>query len=114
MTRCVEIGTTVGSRAAADELARAVVEARLAACAQVTGPVASVYRWQGAVEHAEEWACRFKTTLAAQPALEAALLARHPYELPEIVMLPLEGSAAYLAWVERSVGPPPSGDERHE
>ena len=66
-------------------------------------PVASVYRWQGAVERAEEWTCSFKTTRAAQPALEAAVLARHPYQLPEIVAAPLEGSAAYLGWIEQSV-----------
>ena len=103
MTRCIELRTTLGSRAAAEELAEAMVAARLAACAQVTGPLASVYRWQGAVERAEEWTCSFKTTRAAQPALEAAVLVRHPYQLPEIVAAPLEGSAAYLGWIEQSV-----------
>ena len=84
MTRCIELRTTLGSRAAAEELAEAMVAARLAA-------------W------AEEWTCSFKTTRAAQPALEAAVLARHPYQLPEIVAAPLEGSAAYLGWIEQSV-----------
>jgi len=105
VSRCVELRTTLGSRAAAEELAEAMVAQRLAACAQVTGPLASVYRWQGAVERAEEWACLLKTTRAAQPALEAAVMARHPYELPEIVAAPLDGSAAYLGWIERSVSP---------
>lgn len=103
MTRCVELRTTLGSRAAAEQLADAMVEARLAACAQVTGPVASVYRWHGVVERAEEWACHLKTSRAAQSALEAAVIARHPYELPEIVAAPLDGSAAYLGWIEQSV-----------
>jgi periplasmic divalent cation tolerance protein len=105
VTGCVELRTTLGSRDAAEALAGAMVEARLAACAQVTGPLASVYRWQGTVERAEEWACSLKTTRAAQPALEAALLARHPYDLPEIVTAPLDGSAAYLGWIEQSVLP---------
>ena len=103
MTPCVEITTTIGPRAVADELAAALVEARLAACAQVSGPVASVYRWQGAVEHAEEWYCRLKTTRACQPALEAELRTRHPYELPEIIAVSLEGSPSYLEWIEQSV-----------
>jgi periplasmic divalent cation tolerance protein len=102
---CVELRTTLGSRAAAEELAEAMVARRLAACAQVSGPLASIYRWQGAVERAEEWACLLKPTSAARPALEAAVLARHPYELPEIVAAPLEGSAAYLGWIEQSVSP---------
>ena len=105
MSGCVELRTTLGSRAAAEELAEAMVARRLAACAQVSGPLASIYRWQGAVERVEEWACLLKTTRAAQPALEAAVIARHPYQLPEIVAAPLEGSAAYLGWIEQSVSP---------
>ena len=103
MTACVQITTTIGSRAAADDLAVALVEARLAACAQVSGPVASVYRWHGAVERAEEWHCQLKTTRACQPALEAELRALHPYEVPEIIAVPLEGSPSYLEWIEQSV-----------
>lgn len=103
MTPCVQVTTTIGSRPAADALATAVVEAGLAACAQVSGPIASVYRWQGAVEHAEEWYCHLKTTRACQPALEAELRARHPYEVPEIIVIPLEGSPSYLEWIEQSV-----------
>src|SRR5688500_6219560 len=103
MTRCAELHTTLGPRAEAEALAGAMVEARLAACAQVTGPLASVYRWQGGIERAEEWACILKTPRAALAPLETALRARHPYELPEIVTAPLDGSAAYLVWIEQSV-----------
>ena len=98
--------TTLGSRAAADELAAALVEQRLAACAQVVGPVSSTYRWQGAVEEAEEWYCHAKTTRALQDAVTRAIRARHSYELPEILSAPLAGSAEYLAWIADSVVPP--------
>ena len=107
MSRCAELRTTLGSRADAEALADAMVEAKLAACAQVTGPVASVYRWQGRIERSEEWACSLKTTRAALAPLETALRARHPYELPEIVTAPLDGSAAYLDWIEQSVASGP-------
>jgi len=88
----------------AQNLARRLVEERLAACAQVQGPVVSVYRWKGAVESATEWYCHLKTTTARLPALGARLRALHPYELPEIVAVPIvDGDPSYLAWIEESV-----------
>ncbi|MEU3773230.1 divalent-cation tolerance protein CutA [Streptomyces sp. NPDC032472] len=96
--------TTVGSAEAAAGLARSAVESRLAACAQVAGPVTSVYRWKGAVETAQEWQVLLKTTAAAYPALEARLTAEHPYDTPEIIATPVvRGSADYLAWVAAEV-----------
>ncbi len=96
--------TTLDSREAADRLAALLVEARLAACAQVTGPVASTYRWQGRTERAVEWACTLKTTLARLPVLEARIRAEHPYQVPEIVAVPIvAGDPAYLAWIEDGV-----------
>ncbi len=96
--------TTVDSAEAAAELARSAVEARLAACAQVSGPVTSVYRWKGKVETAREWQVLLKTTSAAYPALEARLTAEHPYDTPEIIATPVvRGSADYLAWVAAEV-----------
>lgn len=81
-------------------LASALVEARLVACVNVLSPCASVYRWQGVVERASEVPVLMKTTAARYAALEAAIRARHPYELPEIVAVPVErGLQAYLAWV---------------
>jgi periplasmic divalent cation tolerance protein len=72
---------------------------------QVVGPVASRYRWEGAVETAEEWQCLAKTTAALYPRVEAAIREIHSYEEPEIVAMPiLAGSAGYLAWIEESVG----------
>ncbi|MGE5927660.1 MAG: divalent-cation tolerance protein CutA [Gemmatimonadota bacterium] len=101
---CVQVTTTLPSREAADRLAEELVGARLAACAQVVGPVASTYRWEGAVERAEEWYCHFKTTRARLGALADAIRARHSYELPEIVAVSLDGSEDYLRWIAENVG----------
>jgi periplasmic divalent cation tolerance protein len=92
--------TTTDSEAAARELARGAVEARLAACAQISAPVTSVYRWRGAVETATEWQVSFKTTPARYEALERHLRAAHGYETPEIIATAVvRGSAEYLRWV---------------
>lgn len=101
---CVQVTTTVGSREAADRLAEELVTARLAACAQVVGPVASTYRWRGSVERAEEWYCHLKTTRGRLGAVIDAIRARHSYELPEIVAVPLDGSEEYLRWIAENVG----------
>lgn len=92
--------TTTDSEAKAVELARGAVGARLAACAQISGPVTSVYRWQGAVETAAEWQVLLKTTPARYEALERHLRTVHDYETPEIIATPVvRGSAEYLRWV---------------
>jgi periplasmic divalent cation tolerance protein len=84
----------------AQRIATAIVEQRLAACANVMAPCRSVYRWRGEVETADETPVFFKTTRAGYPALEAAIRGLHPYELPEIVALPVAaGLPAYLAWI---------------
>lgn len=103
MAECLLVTTTVDNREIAEQLAAALVDRRLAACAQVSGPVASTYRWRGTVEHASEWLCQLKTTRARLPALEAALDTLHPYDLPELTVVPLGGSTAYLAWIEEAV-----------
>lgn len=80
------------------------MEERLAACAQVVGPVASTYRWQDRVETATEWSCHLKTTAACLPGLVSRIRALHPYEVPEIVAVPITaGDPAYLQWIEASV-----------
>ena len=101
---CCQVTTTVATQADAERIAATLVEERLAACVQIAGPIASTYRWQGAIEHATEWYCHCKTTLARYPALEARLRALHPYETPEIIALPIVAALpAYLAWIEDSV-----------
>jgi periplasmic divalent cation tolerance protein len=83
-----------------------VVEERLAACAQVSGPIESTYRWDGRIETATEWYGHFKTTLARAPALRARLSELHPYDTPEIIVMPIAGGdPAYLRWIEASVTP---------
>jgi periplasmic divalent cation tolerance protein len=101
VAQALTVLTTTDSAAKAEELARGAVEARLAACAQISAPVTSVYRWKNAVETAEEWQVLFKTTQACYTALEAHLVAAHDYETPEIIATPVVGgSPAYLAWIE--------------
>ncbi|MFD9908590.1 divalent-cation tolerance protein CutA [Streptomyces sp. NPDC059063] len=92
--------TTTDTADKADTLARGAIEARLAACAQINGPVTSVYRWDGAVETAREWQLLLKTTDQRYEALESWLRQAHDYETPEIIATPVtRGSAAYLDWV---------------
>ncbi|MFD5031290.1 divalent-cation tolerance protein CutA [Streptomyces sp. NPDC058220] len=107
LAACLTVLTTTDSADKAEELARGVIEARLAACAQISAPVTSVYRWQGAIETAEEWQILFKTTAACYEALEAHLKAAHDYDTPEIIATPVvRGSTAYLAWLtEETVAP---------
>jgi periplasmic divalent cation tolerance protein len=86
---------------AAFNLARELVQLRLAACANVLPPVASFYRWEGRLEEATERPVLIKSTAERYPALEAAIRERHPYAVPEIVAWPVErGLPAYLQWVE--------------
>ena len=90
----------------ARQLARHLVESGLAACVNVLAPCASTYRWRGAVEEATEVPVLIKTTAQRYAELEAAIRARHPYELPEIVAVPLAHSLpAYLDWVVAETAP---------
>ncbi|MBL1068439.1 divalent-cation tolerance protein CutA [Streptomyces sp. 7-21] len=106
MTEHLTVLTTIDSEEGAQRLARSAVEARVAACAQIDGPVTSVYRWQGAVETAREWRVLFKTSAARYEALEAHLLAAHPYDTPEIIATAVaRGSRAYLDWLDAETAP---------
>ena len=92
--------TNVPDRAAAERIADLLVEQRLAACVNLLAPCRSVFRWKGAVQRDEEHPMLIKTTVERYPALEQALRAAHPYELPEIIAMPVErGLPAYLDWV---------------
>ena len=92
--------TNLPDRGIAERMADALIANQLAACVNILAPCRSVYRWQGAVQHDEEHPMLIKTTLERYPALEAEIRAQHPYELPEIIALPIErGLAGYLAWV---------------
>lgn len=98
--RFLTVLTTIDSEEKAERLARGAIEARVAACAQIGAPVTSVYRWENAVETAQEWQVLFKTAADRYEALEAYLLATHDYDTPEIIATPLvRGAAGYLAWM---------------
>jgi periplasmic divalent cation tolerance protein len=100
----LQVTTTTGSEEEAERIAEALVERRLAACVQVIGPISSRYRWQGAVETAEEWLCAAKTTVDRYAELEQAIRDLHSYDEPEIVATPIvAGSPGYLEWVSRNV-----------
>jgi len=97
----IQVVTTTAERKDADRIALALVEERLAACVQVTGPIQSTYRWRGAIESAQEWQCWAKTRRDLYERVEQAIRRLHPYEVPEILAIPiLAGSASYLAWLD--------------
>lgn len=94
----------VPDAALAQQIAETLVGEQLAACVNIMAPCRSVYRWLGKLENASEVPLQIKTTAAAYPALQARLLQLHPYEVPEIVALPLAaGLPAYLTWVAAEV-----------
>ena len=102
----LQVQTTTDSRAEAMELARDAVQARLAACAQVAGPVMSTYWWDDDLERAEEWLLLLKLPAARYQELADFLSQRHSYDEPEIVATPIvRGSAAYLSWMEEETRP---------
>ena len=104
MAEYLQVLTTVGSKGEAERIASLLVERRLAACVQVAGPIVSRYRWQGAIEEAEEWQCLAKTEAALYEELEAAIRDAHSYDEPEIVATPIvAGSDGYLQWVSDEV-----------
>jgi periplasmic divalent cation tolerance protein len=105
--RFLVVQTTTDSRAEAVELARGAVEARLAACAQVSGPVASTFWWEGAVERGEEWLLTLKLPASGYQALADFLASSHSYDEPEIVATPIvAGSETYLSWIEEETRRP--------
>ena len=98
--------TNLPDRATAEKLAGSLVESRLAACVNILAPCRSVYRWKEAIQHDEEHPMLIKTTVERYPALEAAIRAGHPYELPEIIAVPVRlGLPAYLDWVQNETHP---------
>ena len=97
---------TCPDAASADALASALVEARLAACVSLLPSVRSIYRWQGTVERAEEVQLMIKTAADRFAAVREAVLARHPYELPELIAVEaVAGLDRYLDWIGESTRP---------
>lgn len=101
-TDVLVILVTVPDPEKAAEIARALVEERLAACGNVLPGARSIYRWEGKIQDEREALLLLKTSRARFEALRARLVALHPYQVPEILAVPVEaGSAPYLAWIAR-------------
>lgn len=110
MTDAIQVITTLGSKDSARSLARALVEARVAGCVQVAGPISSIYHWEGKIEEAEEWMCVIKTRRELFYDLEAAIRAAHPYQVPEIMAVPVvAGGHDYLSWLAGELVAPGQG-----
>lgn len=100
----VVVVTVVDDREVAGNLAETAVTGRLAACSQIEGPLHSVYRWDGELCGEQEWRVVAKTTAATAPALVESWVAAHPYDVPEVLVVPvLGGHAPYLRWVGSEV-----------
>jgi len=92
--------TNLPDRAAAERIADLLIGSRLAACVNILAPCRSVYRWKGALQHDEEHPMLIKTTAERYAELERAIRGAHPYELPEIIAVPIErGLPGYLEWL---------------
>ena len=110
MTDAIQVVTTTEREEDALAIARALVDQRLAGCVQVLGPITSTYRWQGTIETAREWQCWAKSRRELYDKIERTIRRLHPYEVPEILALPVAaGSPDYLAWLESETGSPSSG-----
>jgi len=102
----IHVLTHLPDRAAAQALARVLVTGRLAACVNIGAPVESMYHWRGEIETASEIPLAIKASADRYPELEAAIREHHPYELPEIVAVPIsDGYESYLDWIAAESGP---------
>lgn len=104
MDDVIQVFTTLDSKEGAERLAHLLVERRLAACVQVLGPLSSTYWWDGGVESAEEWLCLIKSRATAYDQLEHAIRDNHPYDVPEILAVPVTGgNPAYITWLHEQL-----------
>lgn len=100
MSSFIQVITTTASKAEAQTIARTVLEARLAGCVQIVGPITSAYWWEGQIEEAEEVLCIIKSRADLFERLEATIRAAHPYDVPEVLVVPVAaGSQGYLDWL---------------
>ena len=101
MTDYIQVITTTENREDADRIAKSLVDARLAACVQIDGPITSTYRWNGRIETSPEWRCVVKTRRDLFEQIDRAIRKIHPYDVPQILAAPiLAGNPAYLDWLE--------------
>lgn len=101
----LQITTATGDRETAERIAAALVERRLAACAQVSGPIESTYLWEGRVETSREWLCTAKTLPDRFAQIEQVVTELHPYDTPELIATPVaESSEKYRRWLRDVLG----------
>ena len=98
-----EVRTTLPTIAAAEELAAALVERRLAACVQITGPIQSVYRWNDSINKDQEFSLCCKTSSGRLSQMIDYLQAHHPYELPEVLVSSVQATPQYARWLQEQV-----------
>jgi periplasmic divalent cation tolerance protein len=104
MTEFLQITTTTETRQDAERIAAELVSRQLAGCVQVSGPIASTYRWQGKTETSEEWMCTIKTAGEKLEAIRQLIDEIHPYDVPELIATPIvDGSETYLNWLREQV-----------
>lgn len=102
MSDIIQIITTINDREKAQEMGNYLVRERLAACSQIVGPIHSTYHWRGRIEEAEEYYCVIKTKSSLYRRAEEAIRALHPYEVPEIIAIPIQDSfPGYGVWVHQ-------------
>jgi len=107
MSQYIQVITTAETEEDANRIAQTLVEKRLAACAQVSGPITSTYWWKGRLETAREWQCVAKSCGALFQRIREAILKVHPYDVPEILALPVTaGSPDYLRWLDEQLAKP--------
>lgn len=98
--------TNLPDRVSAERIAQILVSERLAACVNILAVCSSIYHWQGKIETANEVPMVIKTTRSAYSRVAETVLAHHPYELPEVIAVPVDmGSPAYLEWVQEALKP---------
>lgn len=100
MSEFIQVFTAIDSESGAQNLSKVLVDKRLAACVQIVGPITSTYHWEGQVEISKEWLCLIKSKQSLYEQLEQAIKKNHPYDVPEILSLPvMDGNADYLDWL---------------
>ncbi|MCP2335024.1 divalent-cation tolerance protein CutA [Actinomadura rupiterrae] len=109
MTLPLEVHVTAGTRDEAEKIVKTAVEGRVAACGQISGPIASTYWWEGKVQHDEEYLILMKTTKERLDDLVKVVKETHSYDVPEIVAVPIEGGLSdYLSWIKEQTAEQPS------
>lgn len=104
MNEYIQVLTTIDSREKAEMIGRRLLEARLAGCVQIIGPIRSIYWWRNVIEEADEWICLIKTRAELYDVVEEHIRSLHSYEVPEIISIPIyKGYSKYLEWLSNEL-----------